>query len=227
MKWLNKLERKFGRYAIPNMMLYIIATMAVVFVLDQVALSNGISLFGWLTLERGYIFAGQVWRLITFLFIPSGGSPFGVILSLYFLYIVSTALEDAWGSFAFNVYYITGALMAILTMVLLGYGTNQYLNLTLFLAFAAIYPDREFLIFFVLPVKAKYIALLDWLIFIGSFVNALFGRDWGAALSIVLALFNFFLYFGGDLWRQLRNQLSWWKTRRNFRRKNRDDIDYY
>ncbi len=221
MKWLYKLERRFGRYAIQNLMMYITLTMGVVFLLQYL---TGYNLYGVLDLNRAAILQGQVWRLITFIFIPQNGS--GILFTLiylYFNYAIGMALEDAWGSFKFNVYYLCGMLSAILTMALLGFGSSYYLNLTLFLAYSYLYPNQEFLLFFILPIKAKYIALVDWLVLLVSFIAG----PWAARLGIALALLNFFLFFGGDFTRQLRNQLGWWKTRRNFRKGNKDDIHYY
>lgn len=218
--WIYKLERRYGRFALPNLMLYITGTMLVVFLLTYF---TGYNIGAVLDLRRSAVLSGQVWRLISFVFVPSSSGVLGTLLYLYFNYAIGTALEDAWGSFKFTFYYLCGALSAILTMFLLGYGTSYYLNLTMFLAYAYLFPNQEFLLFFVLPIKAKYIALIDWLLIIAAFIQG----PWSGRLGIVLALANFFLFFGGGFLRQIRAQIGWWKTRRNFRRKNRDDIHYY
>lgn len=221
MKWLYKLERRFGRYAIPNLMMYITLSMGMVFLLQYF---TGYGLSGLLALDRGAILQGQLWRLITFLFVPgSTGGILGTLLYLYLNYMLGLALEEYWGSFKFNLYYLCGILSAYATMALLGFGTNYYLNLTLFLAYAYLNPNREFLLFFVLPVKVKYLALVDWLLMLVLFIQG----PWAARLGIALALLNFFIFFGGDFLRQLRNQIGWWKTRRNFRRGNSGNIRYH
>ena len=220
MTWLYKLERKYGRYAIPNLMVYITTTMLVVFLLTYFLNYNVYSL---LDLSRAAIARGQVWRLITFIAVPASGGIFGTLIYLYFNYTIGTALEDTWGSFKFNVFYLCGMLSAIITMVLLGYGSSYYLNLTMFLAYAYLYPDTEFLLFFVLPIKAKYIALVDWLLILVSFI----GGSWASRLGVALALLNFFLFFGGPVIKQIKAQIGWWKTRRNFRRHNQNNIRYH
>lgn len=221
MKWLYKLERRFGRYAIPNLMMYITLSMGMVFLLQYF---TGYPLSGLLYLDKGAILQGQLWRLITFLFVPgSAGGVLGGLLYLYLNYMLGMALEEYWGSFKFNVYYLCGILSAYLTMVLLGQGSNYYLNLTLFLAYAYLNPNQEFLLFFVLPVKVKYLALVDWLLLAVLFVQG----PWAARLGVALALVNFFIFFGDNFFRQLRQQISWRKTRRNFRRGNSKDIHYH
>ena len=213
MTWLYKLERKFGRFAIPNLMLYVTGAMLVVFLLTYL-LSYPVYLL--LDLNRSAILSGQVWRLVTFLFVPVSGGVITNLLYLYMNFSIGTALEDAWGSFRFNVFYLCGMLSAILTMILLGSGSNYYLNLTMFLAYAYLYPNQEFLLFYVLPIKAKYLALVDWLLILAALIVG----PWSGRLGVVLAVANFFLFFGGDFFSQIRAQMGWWKARRNFRRNN-------
>ena len=118
-------------------------------------------LTGLLSLDRAALFRGQVWRLLTFLFVPPTTSPLWILFQLYFNCLLGRGLEQQWGVFRFNLYYLCGMVGAILAALLTGYGTNNYLNLSLFFAFAAFYPDYKLLIFFILPVKIKYLAILD------------------------------------------------------------------
>ena len=122
---------------------------------------------------------------------------------------MGTALENRWGSKRFNLYYLFGILGADLGGMLFGYGTNYFLNLSLFLAFACLYPDFEILLFFVLPLKIKYIAYLD----AAYLVYLLISNPWGARASMLLSLLPFFMFFGRDLYlgamrlvRRLRNR---------------------
>ena len=110
-----------------------------------------------------------------------------------------------------------GALAAILSGFLTGASVNEYLNLSLFLAFAALYPEHQVLLFFVLPIKIKWLALLDLV----YFALALVLGSWSVRAAVLLALVNILLFFGGPLVRNLKQQAGYWKTRQNFRRNNR------
>ena len=158
MNILDKLERKLGRYAIPGLMRFVIIGTAVAYVLYLI----NPEYLSYLYLDPQLVLKGQVWRLITFIFIPTNvGNPLFLLISLYFYYFIGKALEDRWGAFRFNVFYFTGIICAILSSFLLGiYGIPDYLNETLFLAFATLFPEVTVLIFFILPVKVKW---LGWL----------------------------------------------------------------
>lgn len=166
MGFVNKLERKLGKYAIHNLMFYIIALYI---------LGLFIQLFGggfyeaFLSLNVEKILEGQIWRIFTFIIAPPSDSGlFFMALTLYLYYVLGTALENVWGAFRFNLYFIMGILFnviaAFLVYFIFGYSfelTTYYLNLSLFFAFAATYPDMEFLLFFILPVKVKWLAMID------------------------------------------------------------------
>lgn len=214
MKWVYRLERKFGRYYIPRLMLVVIAGQAMVFLASQ--LSPAIQLMSRLSLEWPAVLRGEVWRLATFIFIPQTTSPFGLVLSLYFYYLIGNTLENTWGGFRFNVYYICGMLGAILAAAVTGYGTGYYINLSLFFAFAALYPDFGVLLFFIIPIKMKYLALVSGAL---CLIDLVFG-SWSARAAIVFSLANFLLFFGGDFLKTVRQQLRYSKTRRAWRSQN-------
>src|SRR5690554_2765212 len=135
LKWYQKLERKFRKYAISDLMKYIVIINAVVFVLDMlVPLSN---LHAKFSLNPALVLRGEVWRLVTFLFLPPTSSPLWIVFTLYFYYMVGSNLEQQWGSFHFNLYYLIGVLSTIVA-AFIGFGTvtTEHLNLSLFLAFA-------------------------------------------------------------------------------------------
>lgn len=131
MKWVYKLERKFGRICIPHLMLVIIAGQAMVYLANL--LNPDILLLSRFSLNWAAVMHGEVWRLFTFVFIPQSTSPLGLVLTLYFYYLIGNTLENTWGDFQFNVYYLCGMLGAILAAALTGYGTSYYINLSLFL----------------------------------------------------------------------------------------------
>ncbi len=214
-KWLYRMEYKYGRKAIPNLMLTIVAGMAIVFVADL--LNPTVNLISYLTLDRAAIFRGQVWRLFTFLFLPPQSSLFFIFLSLYFYYWMGTSLENTWGAFRFNVYYLCGAIGAIIACLITGYGDNYYLNMSLFFAYAALYPDTQVMLFFVIPVKMKWLAWLDAALFAFMFIVG----GWPTRAALLMSLVNFFIFFGPDFFRRLFNDMRYWKSRAAFRRNNR------
>lgn len=181
MKWLNKLERKFGRYAIHNLMYYLIILYAVGFIVE---------VFGnnfytrMLSLDVAMVLRGQVWRLFTFIIGPPNTSLFFIFLSLYFYYMMGSVLERAWGAFRFNLYMISGWLLHIVAafVIYFGFGVNfsitttYYLNMSLFLAFATLMPNAQVLLFYFIPIKIKWVAYVDMLYFALTIFGGLFSE---------------------------------------------------
>jgi hypothetical protein len=132
--------------------------------------------------------AGQVWRLFTFLFIPSDMSLW-MLVGLYFTWWVGSSLETNWGAFKLNAYYFTGIFCTIVAALVAGPQANTWLNVSLFLAFATVFPDVQILLMFILPIRVKWLAY-----------SAAVG-DWALRASILAALVNYALFFGGH-WRE-------------------------
>ena len=193
--FLYRLEYKLGRFAVPNLMLLIIGGMGIVYIADLCLASTGLSLSSWIWFDRSAVLSGQVWRVFTFIFLPTGSNILFTALALYFYFILGRALEQEWGAFRFNLFYLTGFIGSLAAGFLTGFATNGYLNMSLFLAFALLFPDYEFLIFFILPVKAKYLALIDAILYVLSF---LFG-DWSIRAAILFSFANLALFFWRDL----------------------------
>lgn len=211
---MDKLQRKFGRYAIRNLMLYIVAGMALVYVLDMIAAPMmGFSLSHLLMFNRSAILRGQIWRLFTFIFIPPSSSMLFIVFALYFDYLVGTALQQQWGSFRFNLYYLCGMLGTIISGLLTGYATNSYLNMSLFFAFALLYPDYE-LILLILPVKVKYLALLSAV----GVVYSLIVDSWAGKLALIVSLINVALFFWRDAVSNVKNAYRRYQWKKNWRR---------
>ena len=190
---LDRLERRVRWLAIPNLMLIIVGAMAIVFIMDfAIGNTTGRSLISILSFDRAAIMAGQVWRVVTFLFVPPSTSVIWVIFGLYFYYMIGSTLENQWGAFGFTVYYLIGALGSIISGFIAGSVTNSYLNLSMFFAFALLYPDYQILLFFFIPIKMKYLALLDAVSFIIMFILG----SWSTRLAIIMALINLFIFFG-------------------------------
>lgn len=170
MRWLEKMERRFGRYAIPNLMYYIIILYALGFVVE-VAFPGLYAQY--LALNAAAIMRGEIWRIFTFIIQPPTGSLLFIFFSLYLYYMIGKMLEYQWGAFKFNMYFFSGLILHVLVCIAiylvtgnnLSYGT-MYLNMSLFFAFAALFPDVQFLLFFIIPIKCKYLGYANGLYFI-------------------------------------------------------------
>ena len=199
MNWLNKLERRFGRYAIHNLTLYLIGGYIIGFGVYMFVPN----LLNLLTLEPAYILHGQIWRIISWVLIPPSGNIFTTVIMMLFYYSLGTALERTWGAFRYNVYIFSGILFTVIGAFLLylivgvdavGYGvffSTYYINMSIFLAFAVSYPDMEVLLYFILPIKMKWMALVYAALTIYDLVRGnLFTR-----IAIIASLLNFIVFF--------------------------------
>lgn len=213
-KRFERWNQKYRRFAISNLMTYIVVGMAAVFLTNLISLrASGISLSALFSFDRALIFKGQVWRAITFIFIPPAGSIISLILSLYFYWLIGSALENQWGSFKFTVFYGCGVLGAIISGLITGYATNSYLNLSLFLAFAILYPDFEVNLMFVLPIKMKYLALLA----AAAIIYLLVIDTWSGRLAMVFALANLLLFFWNDMTSTIKNAYRRYQFKKSMR----------
>lgn len=195
MEFFKKLERKYSRYAIHNLMNYIVAMYVVGMFLQYV---NPNFYWQWLCLDAREILRGQIWRIVTFMVLPPFGNLVSNALMIYLYYSLGSTLERVWGAFRFNVYFFLGVLGHVIAALLLYllFGTRvilttTYLNLSLFLAFAATFPDLQFYIWFLIPIKAKWLALIDSLFIIQGL---LFGNV-ASRVEIIFSMLNFILFF--------------------------------
>ena len=207
------LERRMRRYSISNLMQYIVIGQGIVFALLWIWPSLGYRLYSLITLTRTGLMHGQIWRLVTFVFVPPSSSPIFILFALYFYYLIGMGLEHRWGKVKFNLYYLVGMVSAVISALITGYASNSFLNLSLFFAYAALYPDEEVLLFMILPIKMKYLAALDAALYLYQFIVG----SASTRVTIVLCLLNVFLFLGGDIISTLRRESTYWKTRRNFR----------
>lgn len=222
MKLVYKMEKFFSRFAIKNLMTYIVLLNAVAFGLIYFDTTGAI--YDKLLLDPQMIFKGELWRLITFVFIPPNFSLMWIVFTLYFYHMIGSALEQEWGTAKFNMYYIFGMLGTLVVSLITGLpGTPLYVNLSLFLAFARIYPNYELMIFFILPVKIKYLALIDWLMFAATI---LFG-SLPAKLIAIIALINYFIFFGFDILTVFKTNRQVQQNRRNFRSQLPKEFTYH
>lgn len=222
MDFLNKLEKKFGRYAIRDLMKYIAIGSFAVYLIDYIVFRAGV-VSSLLAFEPNLIMRGQIWRLITFILIPPDTSVFFILFALYFYYMIGNGLEQEWGSFKFNVYYLMGMVATVIAgFITGGSATATYLNLSLFLAFAYIYPNYEILLFFILPLKIKYLAAIDVLFLLSSF----FSGGLSTKIVILAAILNFLLFFGKDMLSGVKTKNKVVKNKKRFK-DNRPKIIYF
>ena len=210
--WLNRLECKYGRFGIPNLTNILVAGQVLVFAVE-LFVNSAITL--WLGLSRFLLLQGQVWRVLTFVFIPfSGGSILSVVLGIYFTWFIGTALEREWGDFRYTVYFLLGMAGTVLACLLTGVTASTYcLSLSLLLAFAMLYPEVQILLFIVIPIRVKYFGLLAAAMWVLSFATA----SLPGKLSLLLSMLNVWVFFAPMGYRSIRA----WIRREQWKRKNR------
>lgn len=192
---MNWLERRFPRLGIPHLIAYIVGGRLVALLLTMARPEYP----RFLVLDPDAVRQGEVWRLVTYLFLPpelvSGifGGLFGALLQLYFTWLVGQALEQAWGEVRFTIYYALGGVATAAVAVALGMpATPDYLDLSLFLAFATMFPDFTVLLFFIIPVRMKW---LGWFAFAGLAWTFLFRSGLAGRIAILVAFSNYLLFF--------------------------------
>lgn len=174
-------------------MYYIILMYALGFV---ILLVNPDIYYNWLSLNAPAILHGQIWRIFTYIIYPPTGSLITILISLYFYYVVGTMLERQWGSFRFNLYFFTGVLLHAIAAILiylvwgmvLEMGT-YYLNLSMFFAFAAMFPDMQVLFMWLIPIKMKWLAWIDGIYFAVTIVAGLMSEH--LSLQMIGRLYSF------------------------------------
>ena len=202
---MKELRRKFNRFCfehrnkgIRNLMLYVVLGSALMYVMSMVDPSN--ALYYLFCFDRTAILQGQVWRLITYPFCFSGGNVLLTVLIFMCYYSLGQAIENIWGTFRFNIFYFTGILlMDIYCMIFGGAASATYLNMSLFLAYATLYPDSHFLLFFIIPVKAWIFAVIDLAIMAYDVIQLTIYGLFPYSLFPLVALLNYFLFFGKDV----------------------------
>lgn len=202
MKGLQRLERNFSWIAIPNLTLYLVIGQVVVWALRTFANYPMEAIALWPSL----VMQGEVWRLVTFAFFPPQMHPLFLIFAWLILYMMGTALENFWGSFKFTLYVLSGIFLTILATVIAMFVApnihidNFFISSSIFFAFAFLNPDYEFLMFFILPVKVKWLAILSWGLLLVSFIMSPFIYK----IVMLAGVGNFFLFFGKDVVKMFR-----------------------
>ena len=200
MSILDRLERKLGRFAVPNLMKYICVMYALGFMIQ---ISAPEFYYYYLDLDPEAILYGHIWRILTFLiFYPASsgfGSIFWAIIGIMVYYSIGRTLEYLWGNFRYNFFFFSGVLLynvaGILIYLVTGVSLQlnpTYMGFSIFLAYALTLPDTVFYLYFFIPIKAKYLAVLETLLYLYLLVVS---PSLGGKLSIVLSFANVLLFF--------------------------------
>jgi len=190
------------RFGFENLMRYIVIGNALVFLLMMFTRNNDASALNFLYFSPQRLLRGEVWRIFTFVFVPDTTSPFMLVLSLYFYYWIGSTLEREWGTAKFNLYYFSGVLLTVIGAILaglIGSGSvavagSMYVNLSMFLAFAFLFPDVQVLLFFIIPIKMKWLAYADGALFLIEILRSAVAADWAGVILPVVALLNFAVF---------------------------------
>ena len=195
MRFLRQIERKLEKYAIHNLMIYIVAGNIIVFMADFIFADFTLS--NLLLLSPGRILRGEVWRLISFIFVPTSHSLLSVAITLYLYYIIGTSLENHWGSFRMNLYYFLGVVASVAASFITGFAVGaQSINLSLFLAFATLAPNMQLMLFFILPVKVKWLGWIAWVWIAYNFVSV---PGIAAKILVLVPTVSYFVFFGSSI----------------------------
>ncbi len=218
MNFLNKLERKFGRYAISNLSLYLILCYGCGYLINMI----NPAFLSYLTLDPSMVIRGQVWRIVTWILVPPGTLDIFTLIMLYFYYSIGTSLERTWGTFLYNVYIFLGMIFTVLgSFLLLVYSiilegglmnyfgvplvigsdsyytlmsmqfSTYYINMSIFLAFAATFPNVQVLLMYIIPIKVKWLGIVYAVLLVYEFINTWFVGK----VAILASLLNFLVFF--------------------------------
>ncbi len=193
MRWLDKLEARFGKLGIPNLIMYVVAGRVLAWLLTY----GRPELAAQLLLDPAAVMRGEAWRLVTFVFVPPLSNPLFDALALYFTFLVGRILESYWGTFRFTLFYLIGTVgTASVAFIPPGAAVSPFfLDTSLFLAFATLFPDFTVLLFFVLPVKVKYLGWLSAAMLTFFFwTTNLTGK-----FAITIAFTNYLVFFAPQI----------------------------
>ena len=206
MIYIDRFCRKHPNFGIPNLMKYVCIANVIFWLLGVV---NPV-LLSYLRFDPYLVLHGQVWRIVTFaLYPPSTGML--AFIAFYFYYWIGSTLEQYWGTPKFNVYFFSGLVLTLLYGFVIYFITGlriqlnaEYVYLSMFFSFAAMFPDMQVLLFFVIPIKMKWLALVDAAFFVLGVVTTAFPVN----LLPIVAVLNFFVFCGGELLRSLPRRPS-------------------
>ena len=236
MKWIYKAERRFGKYPIPNLMKYVIGLQVLG---SLIGLINPYLYVNFLSFDVTKIFHGQIWRLFTFCMYPELSKANLLVDALFFAimaylyYSIGTTLERVWGTFRFSLYFFNGVLFTIIVSIFYYFVTGDsmsgiyfvsldYIYQAMFLAFAFLFPDTQFLLYFVIPIKAKWLGFAYVAFSVYEAIINFMNYQYLSILLLVVALGNFLLFYFLTQNPRRRRPFSYQRTqtKRNVRYKN-------
>lgn len=216
MRWIDKLERRLGFLAIPGLPKALVGFTALVFLLAYFSPE----FVPVLDLDPARIRHGEVWRLFTYIFIPATPSPWWILFALWFLWWIGEGLERAMGAFQLTLYFLIGMIGTTAAAFFFGSRfSNTMLMASLFYAFARFYPDEVIYVFFILPLKIKWIAWI-WaaFLFAGFFLGSMTYRA-----AVIAAFANYLIFFGPEIWQEARHRREVSSRRQRFETSARAD----
>ena len=202
-KLYNAVDRfcaRHPRFGISNLMRYIVIGTAAVFFLQM--FTKDTSALNFLYYDLNHLLRGEIWRIVTFIFVPNTARPFMLLIELYFYYWIGSTLERQWGTAKFNLYYFSGVLLTVIAVsvasLLSGYNMvisgTYYINLSMFLAFACLFPDTQVLLFFIIPIKMKWLAIADIVLIGYDMISYAVNGSWYGVVQPIIALLNFAVF---------------------------------
>lgn len=230
MRLIDRFCYKHPNFGIPNLMRYLTIANVVFWILGT---ANSV-LLSYLRFDAGLIMQGQIWRLITFMVYPPSMGLLAFLV-FYFYYWMGTALEQVWGTAQFNIYLLIGwALTVIYGFLVYFIGglrisiDAQYLYLSMFFSYAALFPDQTVLLFFFIPIKMKYMAIIDAVYFLAAVITNPFPVN----LLPVVAVLNFFIFFSGTLLQRIpkkasQSTINFRKASQKIRREDREKLYHH
>ena len=218
MRWLDTLERRFGFLGIPGLVRIVVAFSALVFLLVRL----NPDFISALDLNPERVRHGEIWRLVTYIFIPQTFSFLWIIFVLWFLWFIGEGLERAWGPFRLTLYFLVGMIGTTAAALFFGSNfSNTMLIASLFYAFARFYPDEVIYVLFILPVKIKWVAWVSAaFLLLGFFVNSNSYR-----MATVAALSNYLIFFGPEIVYEVRHRHEVSSRRRRFEVQSRSETE--
>lgn len=201
-RWLDRFCYNHPNFGIPNLMKIVVIGNVIVYFLDQ--FSNGDVTY-MLNFYAPLILRGEIWRLLTFVFVPAGSNfVLWFVMTTLFYYYIGNALEQQWGTARFTVFYGLGVGMNILVGFVLQTTSMYYVNMSMFFAFATLYPDLQVMLYGILPLKVKWLAWIDAALFAFDISFSLTSGQLVTAVLPLVAILNYFLFFWDDLVGTLR-----------------------
>ena len=200
MRLLDRLERRYGRYAVPNLTLIIVMGQSLAYI---VSLSEP-RLLERMILIPQLVLKGEYWRLGSFAFVPPTPHPLFFFFAMLIFHMMGTALEQTWGTFRYNVFLLVGYIATVGVAFVYPEvpATNSFIGTAVFLAFASLYPDHVFYLFFILPVRVRWLALLTWILLIYTIIVG----DMPIRLFVLAGIANYLLFFGRDILMRTRSR---------------------